>query len=199
MTAVITGDIIDSQRGQVDSWMEPLKRVLNAYGDTPKDWETYRGDSFQLKVDVKTALLAAIHLKAAIKQTKVHDLRMAIGLGEESYSSARVSESNGSAFVHSGECFDSLKKKKLAIKSPRSAVDEPLNIMIQLALLTMDHWSQVVSTVIKTAIENPEKTQSEWAQLLDRSQSNISEALSRGGYEEIMKMNDYYIKAFCPS
>jgi len=199
MTAVITGDIIDSQRGQVDSWMEPLKRVLNAYGDTPKDWEIYRGDSFQLKVDVKTALLAAIHLKAAIKQTKVHDLRMAIGLGEESYSSARVSESNGSAFVHSGECFDSLKKKKLAIKSPRSAVDEPLNIMIQLALLTMDDWSQVVSTVIKTAIENPEKTQSEWAQLLDRSQSNISEALSRGGYEEIMKMNDYYIKAFCPS
>jgi len=199
MTAVITGDIIDSQRGQVDSWMEPLKRVLNAYGDTPKDWETYRGDSFQLKVDVKTALLAAIHLKAAIKQTKVYDLRMAIGLGEESYSSARVSESNGSAFVHSGECFDSLKKKKLAIKSPRSAVDEPLNIMIQLALLTMDDWSQVVSTVIKTAIENPEKTQSEWAQLLDRSQSNISEALSRGGYEEIMKMNDYYIKAFCPS
>jgi len=199
MTAVITGDIIDSQRGQVDSWMEPLKRVLNAYGDTPKDWEIYRGDSFQLKVDVKTALLAAIHLKAAIKQTKVYDLRMAIGLGEESYSSARVSESNGSAFVHSGECFDSLKKKKLAIKSPRSAVDEPLNIMIQLALLTMDDWSQVVSTVIKTAIENPEKTQSEWAQLLDRSQSNISEALSRGGYEEIMKMNDYYIKAFCPS
>jgi len=199
MIAVITGDIIGSQKGQVDSWMEPLKKVLNHYGETPKDWEIFRGDSFQLAVDVKTALLAALHLKAAIKQTKVYDLRMAIGIGEEKYSSARVSESNGSAFVHSGECFDNLKKKKLAISSARTTVDEPLNIMIQLALLTMDNWSQVVTSVIKTAIENPKKTQREWAQLLHRSQSNISETLSRGGYEEIMKMNDYYIKVFCSS
>jgi hypothetical protein len=31
--------------------MKDLKSVLNAYGNEPKDWEIYRGDSFQLVVD----------------------------------------------------------------------------------------------------------------------------------------------------
>jgi diadenosine tetraphosphate (Ap4A) HIT family hydrolase len=50
----------------------------------------------------------------------------------------------------------------------------------------------VVSKVIKTVIENPEKNQKHLANLLNRSQSNISEALKRGGYEEIMNMNEFY-------
>ena len=66
--------------------------------------------------------------------------------------------------------------------------------MFKLSLLTIDNWSRVVSKVIKTAIENPEKNQKDLAKLLKRSQSNISEALKRGGYEEIMNMNEYYVK-----
>ena len=41
-------------------------------------------------------------------------------------------------------------------------------------------------------IENPEKNQNDIALLLGKSQSTISEALKRGGYEEIMQLNAFY-------
>ena len=105
MIAVITGDIINSRVGAVPQWLHPLKETLNLYGTEPKDWELFRGDSFQLSLVPGKALLAAIHIKAAVKQTKLHDVRMAIGLGEEKYGPAKITEANGSAYIRSGELF----------------------------------------------------------------------------------------------
>lgn len=192
MTAIITGDIINSREGTVEDWIGPLKEVLHWYGKEPRDWEIFRGDSFQLSIAPEKAVLAAIHIKAAIKETKLHDVRMAIGVGEEEYSPLKITESNGSAYVRSGECFESLKKQTLAIKSDNKNLDLSLDIMLSLSLLIADYWSSTVAKVIKTSIENPEMNQKTIAELLGRSQSNVSEALKRGGYEEIMRMNDYY-------
>lgn len=194
MIAVITGDIINSRKGKVDIWMDALKETLHLYGSKPQNWEIYRGDSFQLSLPPEKALLAAFHIKSTIKQTKAYDVRMAIGIGAENYPSTKITESNGTAYINSGECFEELKKYTLAIKSGNAALDELLNIMIKLSLLTTDDWTSVVSKVIKTAIEHPEKNQKDLAKLLDRSQSNISEALKRGGYEEIRSMNAFYVK-----
>jgi hypothetical protein len=47
-------------------------------------------------------------LKATIKQHKALDVRMAIGIGTIDYTSNKVTESNGSAFIR--ECFEGLKK-----------------------------------------------------------------------------------------
>lgn len=192
MTAIITGDIINSREGTVEDWINPLKEVLNWYGKEPRDWEIFRGDSFQLSITPEKAVLASIHIKAAIKQTKLHDVRMGIGVGEEEYSPLKITESNGSAYVRSGECFESLKKQTLAIKSDNENLDLSLDIMLSLSLLTADYWSSTVAKVIKTSIENPEMNQKTIAELLGRSQSNVSEALKRGGYEEIMSVNDFY-------
>jgi len=195
MVAVITGDIINSRKGEVESWISPLKETLKQYGDEPKNWEIYRGDSFQLSLPPEKALLAAVHIKSTVKETKDYDVRIAIGIGEEKYSSNKVTEANGTAYVNSGECFEELKKYSLGIKSDHQKIDDPLNVMFRLSLLTTDNWSSVVSKTIKTAIENPKKNQKELAKLLNRSQSNISEAFKRGGYEEIMLMNAFYVKS----
>jgi hypothetical protein len=192
MKAVLTGDIINSREGAVDDWINKLKETLEYYGSEPKDWEIFRGDSFQLTLTPEKALLAAIHLKAAIKQTKLQDVRIAIGIGEEEYSPSKITESNGSAYIRSGECFEALKKQTLGIKTPDEDLDQELNLMFSLSLLTADHWSSTVAEVIKTTIENPEMNQKAIAQLLDKSQSNVSEALKRGGFEEIMYLNDFY-------
>ena len=85
-----------------------------------------------------------------------------------------------------------MKKKTLAIKTNNRKLDQPLNIMIRLSLLTTNNWSSTVSKVIKTAIENPEKNQKSLAKILRKSQSSISEALKRGGFEEVMSMNEFY-------
>ncbi|MCP4053134.1 MAG: transcriptional regulator [Mesoflavibacter sp.] len=192
MIAVLTGDIINSRQGQTSLWLNQLKSTLNLYGQTPKDWEIFRGDSFQLKTNPENALRIALHIKAIIKQVKPYDVRIAIGLGEQSYNSKTISESNGTAFVNSGEGFESLKKQTLTVVSENKKWDNAINIMINLALLTANNWSNTVAKVISTVIENPEKNQNDIALLLGKSQSTISEALKRGGYEEIMQLNAFY-------
>jgi len=194
MVAVITGDIINSRKGEVKKWLNNLKDILNYYGDESKDWDIFRGDSFQLLIAPEKAMLCAIHIKSAIKQVKSQDVRMAIGIGEEKYSGSKITESNGSAYERSGDCFESLKKQTLAIKSSDHNLDESINIMLGLSLLIANNWSSTVAEVIKTTIEHPKKNQKSLAKLLNKSQSSISEALKRGGFEEIMTMNDFYKK-----
>lgn len=194
MKAVLTGDIIKSRTRAASEWQPLLKRVLNQYGKEPLQWELYRGDSFQLIVEAGDALQAAIHIKAGVRQLAGLDVRIAIGIGTQTKRSKKITEATGPAFIRSGECFDNLKKQTLAISSSNEQFDENMNMMISLATLIMDNWSPIVASVILIMMENPEKSQQEIARLMKKSQSTISEALKRGGYEEVRKMEVYYRK-----
>lgn len=194
MVAVITGDIVNSRGGEAGEWLPLLKEILDFYGSPGKDWEIFRGDSFQMSLDPEKALLACLHLKAGIKTQKELDVRLAIGIGEEDHNTGKITEANGTAYVRSGECFEALKKQNLAILTGDSHTDELLNLIFSLALLTMNNWSPLVSDVIRTAIENQDKNQKELSEFLKRSPSSVNEALKRGGYDEVMEMNDFYIK-----
>jgi len=192
MVAIITGDIINSTETAPDVWLNVLKKVFNRFGNTPKHWEIYRGDSFQLEVQPNDALKAAILIKASLKQFKHIDARLAIGIGEKSYDSQNITESNGSAFVNSGQCFEQLKKTTLALKSPIEVFDSQINLMLELALLVMDYWKPTTSTILKYTLEHPNQNQKTIAKQLEKSQSNISEGLKRGGYDELSKLLSYY-------
>ncbi len=193
MVAIITGDIIKSRNIEAKQWMPELKKVLNRYGNEPKTWEIYRGDSFQIEVKPEEALHAAILIKAAIKQFKPLDVRLAIGIGDKTYHSEKITESNGTAFIYSGESFESLKKQTLAIKTEWKDFNKTINLMFDLASLTMDNWTPISSLIIKTALEaKPESNQQELAAVLNKKQSNISTGLKRGGFYEIQKLLNYY-------
>lgn len=192
MTSIITGDIINSRQSEPKKWINVLKTELSKYGKEPMQWEVYRGDSFQLEVAPRYALKTAILIKAAIKQFKTIDVRMAIGIGEKNYEAEKITESNGSAFIYSGETYETLKKTTLAIKSNNEVFDHQINIMLELALLTMNNWTPTASEIFKTAIENPNKNQKELAKMLNKEQSNISAGLKRAGYDEISKLMCYY-------
>ena len=192
ITSIITGDIMNSRKMVDGEWLGTLKTALNRYGTEPRSWEIYRGDSFQLEVKPEKALHAALFIKASIKQYKQLDARMAIGIGEKNFEATKITESNGSAFIHSGECFEKLKKNTLAIQSPWPKIDRELNLYLDLALLVMDHWTSNTSTIIKKAMEHPDLTQEGLATKLNRTQSTISESLNRAGYEEIMRMEKRY-------
>lgn len=194
-TSIITGDIINSRNASTtEIWLNGLKKILKRYGNEPKNWEIYRGDSFQVEIsDPAESLFAAILIKASIKQIKNLDVRLAIGIGDKTYSAEKISESNGSAFVNSGNCFENLKGKTLAIKTPWYEFDNQINTLIDLAALTMNSWGSVSSEVTSVAMLNPTMTQKELAQLLKKkSQSTISESLKRGGYEEILQMEKLF-------
>ena len=192
MIAILTGDIKNSTEYKTSEWMPKLKTALDYYGSEPQQWEIYRGDSFQLESTPEKALEAAVYIKACIKQFRNIDVRIAIGLGDKSHDADKITESNGSAFVHSGRCFEELKKQNLALKSDHKNFNEHINLLLELALLTMDDWTPAISLTIKNAIENPKKNQKELAAILRKSQGNISEELNRGGYDALQKLLRFY-------
>jgi hypothetical protein len=195
MVCVITGDIINSKRNSPKAWLKPLKKELDTIGKSPKYWEIYRGDSFQVIVsDPKNALLTAIKIKATLKSIQGINVRMSIGMGSRTHNAPKVTESNGSAFVHSGEKFETLKKEKqnLAIKSDWPVFDEEMNLYLKLSLIAMDNWTINAAEIVKTAMENPGKVQEELGQIVGIKQNAISNRLKRAYYGEIMEVNEMY-------
>ena len=195
MVAVITGDVINSKKNAPRVWLTPLKKELNRIGKTPKMWEIYRGDSFQVVMNnPEDALLIAMKLKASLKSVKGINVRMAIGLGSRTYNAAKVTESNGSAFVNSGEKFEMLKQKKqnLAIKSDSYQFDNEMNLYLKLALIAMNNWTVNAAEIVRVAMENPEKSQQQLGKMIGIKQSAISTRLRRAYYEEIMEVNEMY-------
>ncbi len=193
MQAILTGDLVNSRKADPDLWLPDVKLVLNRYGKELTDWEIYRGDSFQIATAPDKALELALLVKAVCKQHKLLDARIAIGIGEISYRSGKITQSNGTAFVNSGECFEALKKQTLGIRTPWENFNATFQIILQLVSQFSDNWTVATSEVIAKALENPEANQKQLADLLDRkSQSSISEALKRGGYEEIKSVIGLY-------
>jgi hypothetical protein len=168
MFAIITGDIINSRNVDVQKWMPELKTVLNKYGSEPRNWEIYRGDSFQIEVLPNDALKVAILIKSTAKQFKLLDVRLAIEIGEKTYESEKITESNGSAFIYYGESFEKLKKQTLTIQTIWKDFNQTMNLMFGLASLTMDSWTPTSSLIIKTAIESDHINQKELALLLNK-------------------------------
>ncbi len=194
MVSIMTGDIVNSRALPARQWLPRLKAVLKQYGKTPRQWEIYRGDSFQLETRPEQALVAALHLKATVMQYKSLGMRIAIGIGKKDYTAPRLTESNGSAFIYSGECFEQLGKQTLAIRTADKEWDEQVNIILQLASLAIENWTPKSATIVKAAIENPDANQKMLAAILGIRQGNISRGLKRAGYDEIKKMNEYYMK-----
>ncbi|WP_281631767.1 hypothetical protein [Flavobacterium luteolum] len=195
MTSVITGDIIGS-RQQSEHWVEDLKKILAPFGHTPSQWEIYRGDEFQVEVtNPEDALLIAILIKAHLRSIK-SDARMSIGFGDKTHQAERISESNGSAFINSGELFETLKKQKvtLALRTGNSDFEEKLNLMLQLALTFMDSWLVQSAEFVAVAIENPTLSQEELGQKLGINQAAVSRRQKRAQFDLVMNLDRYFRK-----
>lgn len=190
--AILTGDLIQSRRVNPSVWVESLKIALSRFGKEPKDWEMYRGDGFQLMVEPREAILAAIYIKAKLKMVQKLDVRIAIGIGEISYFSDHLLTSNGDAFINSGACFERLKKHTLQIQTNNEEFNITMNLMLSLAAYSMDNWTKLAAEIIVHIIENPTFTQQEIANLMNKSQSNISTSLKRAGFDEVQKLMNYF-------
>ncbi|MFD2824055.1 transcriptional regulator [Lacinutrix iliipiscaria] len=198
MTSVITGDIIKS-RGQTNPevWLNTLKSALSTLEPDNTLWEVYRGDSFQIEIkDISSSFKASTYIKAAIKMIKGLDVRLAIGIGEKTYQGKDVTESNGEAFVYSGETFELLKKEKqnLRIKTKSQVLNDELNLYFKLALITMDNWTINSAEIVKLTLEHPNALQEDLAKRVGTNQNAISKRLKRANLDEILALDQMYRK-----
>lgn len=196
MTSVITGDIIRSKtQANPEVWIKPLKKALSKLGKDPSNWEIYRGDSFQIEIsDIKSSFEAAIYIKSCIKMIKGLDVRLAIGIGNKSYQGKNVTESNGEAFIFSGETFESLKKDKqnLRIKTNDLILNKELNLYFKLALISMDNWTVNSAEIVKFSLEQPEALQKELAEQIGTNQNAVSKRQKRAYLDSILELDKLY-------
>ena len=196
MTSILTGDIINSRKKENIFWLKTLKETLSTFSTSPKYWQIYRGDSFQLEIEnCEKAFYTALKIKATLKKIDNIDVRIGIGIGKKEFDADKITEANGEAFINSGFAFDTyLKKQSLAIKTPWPAIDEELNIAFDLALLTMDSWTINSAEVFKISLEFENSTQKEIATLLGITQGRVSERQTRAGFEQVMKLEKRFQK-----
>lgn len=196
MTSVITGDIIKSRvNANPEVWIKALKRALSHLSDNDYSWEIYRGDSFQIELSqIKGSFLASVYIKACIKSIKGLDVRLSIGIGDKTYQGDRVSESNGEAFIYSGETLETLKKEKqnLQIKTQNTALNRELNLYFKLALIAMDDWTANSAEIVKLSIEQPDALQHELAEKIGIKQDAVSKRQKRAYLEHILELNQMF-------
>lgn len=198
MTSILTGDIIKSRSiKDSDIWLSVLKEALSASAKNTSDWDIYRGDSFQLETpSIADSLKAAIYIKACIKTIKGLDVRIAIGIGDKTFTGKSVVESNGEAFQYSGETLEQLKKEKvnLKIKTNNPQLDEDLNLYFKLALTIMDHWTANSAEIVKLHLEQPQALQEDLGKHLGINQNAISSRQKRAHLDVIMQLEALYRK-----
>lgn len=201
MLAVITGDIIGSRKlKDAAKWLHPLKVLLNEWGPSPSKWEIYRGDSLQLEVpDPLESLHRALRIKALIKSIPPEeadkrlgplDVRLAIGIGEKSYKAGHLSESNGSAFMYSGDLFDEIKKKKISmsVRSPWQTFNADMNLYLKLACMAMDDWTLSAAEAMQVVLAYPKLNQAEIGDCLGIAQNSVNYRLKRAHAGEVLQV-----------
>ena len=195
MRAIITGDIINSQETDSENWLPKLKELLGKWGKTPTDWEVYRGDEFQLKCSTDAVYWKALSIKSLIKQFENLDVRIAIGIGEEQYSSEKITESNGTAYVNSGRLLNEIKNegKTFAIKTPNEGINADFNILFKWSSLDFDSWTVAVSEIVHLLMMDKNLTQDDLAKKLNISQSSVSQRIKRANFDLILE-TDYYFR-----
>lgn len=207
MTAIITGDIVASRKLiHQEKWLSPLKKLFSTWGERPKDWKLDRGDFFQIEIkNSEDVLQKALEIKALIKKVaplderkkiSTIDIRLAIGIGEKTYTGENISESNGSAFIHSGEKFDLLKKenRSLGIKSPWKSFDDEMNLYFKLAGVFMDKWSVSSAELVQIILKKPNITQEEIGKQLGIKQNSVSGRWNRANVNEILEVEKMFKK-----
>lgn len=195
MRAVLIGDIIDSRTVENPrKWIAAVKRVLGRYGKSPRDWEIFRGDSFQLETDAENGFAVLYQLKAALKSLDLLDARISIGIGEVQEGDKMVKMRSGPAFVYSGEAFDTLKTKKrtMVFNCADEMLRREMNMLLQLSEVILSGWTESSAIALDKMFESPGISQTELASKLKITQPSISSRLKVAHAEEIFDLIDYY-------
>lgn len=193
MKAIITGNVMNFQEIDSEIWSKELQNLFRTVGKEQKDWTFYQENHFQLLIEANKAFEFAILIKATLIAIKPLDARIAIGIGEIEYDSEQITESNGSAFINSGEQFNELKKSTLAIRTTNERVNQELKTVVDLITFIMNNWTEKMAEYFKIAYLNQNMNQKQLAKLLElKSQSTVSSILKRAAYDEIIQGIIFY-------
>lgn len=176
--------------------MRTLKKELDKVGPSPKKWEIFQGDSFQLELtQPEDSFMVAMKIKCLLKAKSI-DVRMAVGIGEKDHPAASVTESNGQVFLFSRGKFELLKREKqtLAIKTPWPELDCDMNLILKFASIAMSKWTPSSAEAMKIALEKPNLIQEALGKKLGIKQNAVSGRLKRAYFDELAEVDALFRK-----
>ncbi|WP_339650297.1 hypothetical protein [Halopseudomonas pelagia] len=191
ISAVITGDLIDSQSVQdTHAYIAQLQAQLQELaGIYEFKAEQYRGDGFQITLNApERAFECAVVLRAGLiansPEGERFDARIAIGIG-----AAPSVNHYGEAFVLSGRGLDAMKKTTLGIFSHAQQLLDRTELPTEFVANIIEGWTRVeAETYFLHATQ--QSSQKDLAKTLGKSRVTVHKALQRANAELI----DRYIE-----
>jgi hypothetical protein len=121
---------------------------------------------------------------------------MSIGFGDKTFKAKKISESNGSAFVHSGLGFENLKKHKinLSVNSSNPVFDKEMNLILKLGSSFMDNWLAQPAEFVLITIQNPTLSQEEIGLKLGINQAAVSRRRKRANFDLVLEINNAFVE-----
>jgi len=192
LSAVITADIVNSTQLPKANYKKLLKNLELLFGEY--QYEFFRGDSFQVFLKSPGEALAVL-LKArtaAIRlseNTSSSDIRASIGIGTVKLPVKSIQTAIGDVFVLSGRAFDKLEKEeRLSIVSDErnKAVNIGLVVISQFIDYLFQRLTFKQAAVVYELLMN--RTQTETALRLQKSQATINKHTQAAGWPELEKL-----------
>lgn len=161
--AVLTGDLIGSRRlsePQRQQLFHELNQLWHEFAAAQPDSATgdiqvFRGDGWQaLVANPQHAVNAAIFVRASVKALNLVDgidTRIGVGIGSvDSLNPAHLGDSNGPAFIRSGEALDSLANIGLAwaLKHPQANLNDIALGTFPIMDLAIQRWTKAESAAV---------------------------------------------------
>ena len=204
--AVITGDIIGSSqiakryRQHLLDDLNKLFNDLNSHTIQSKQLlvEIFRGDSFQMVLEKpERALLVGLLIRAKLRSLtpaddhdgqNYWDARISIGVGEVTFWTDKIVESDGTAFQLSGRGLDDMKKKQsLSVRTIWPEVNRELEVACALSETIINRWTISQAKVIYPYLLK-NKTQKELAEEFNITQGAVSQRLNEAGNLDAVKL-----------
>lgn len=205
--AVITGDIVNS--GLIRDFnrkmlLTKLKNTFREINDeilheSRSPFEIFRGDSFQAVIKkTELSLLVSMLIRAKLRSLIVDenekrrpvrknwDARIAIGIGEQDFTTRKIIESDGPAFQYSGTTLNTMHQtpRRLKIQTPWPDVNSELEVSFSFADEIISEWSVFQAEAFYLLLLTG-NTQKAVAEMLNISGPALHFRLRSGKFESI--------------
>lgn len=191
---VITGDVIRSSQLSPSRRKKLQNLLAKFFASTTTSYpdfkaEQFRGDSIQASFthNRKMALRTALSLQSCLVSSEFA-IRLAIGVGEISYTGSNVVTSDGSAFQMSGPLIDELKKRNehIGIAVVLPVANEEWQVHAATLNYLIERWTMQQAEALYLQLKNLK--QEEIAAKLKISQPSVHQRLQAAGWPVINKV-----------
>lgn len=200
--SVITADVVSSRQHapeDLEARLTEIGKVIERHlFHRKKTFQFYRGDSFQALVAPEDALRVALLWKSGVKAINHEpmgwDIRLAVGIGEISYTGKSLGSSAGPALEYSGLLLDSLKQTKrtgIRFRTWSDAWTSELDLACDFAQVLTDRWTPAAADAVFKALLFQE-TQEQLAKRLDISQSSVHKRLQTANWSVFRHWEQHY-------